>query len=78
MHYFNVYAAELEMKERQREIERKAATAWMFEPPHDASPRQGRRVLRAIGALLIAAGQRLRGPELLPSPTRAEDLPSQA
>jgi hypothetical protein len=78
MHHINVYAAELEMKDQMRKLEQKAATAWMFEPPHDARPRQGRRVLQAVGALLIAAGQRLRGPELLPPPARAEDLPSQA
>jgi hypothetical protein len=75
---FDFYTAELLIRERQRELERKAATAWMFEQPRDAGPGAGRRLLQTVGDLLIAVGQRLRGPETSQSPGRIDDVALQA
>ena len=73
--WFNAYAEELLIRERQHELERKAATAWMFERPRDAGPQWGRRLLRTTGDLLIAVGQSLRGQETISRPIRDENAP---
>jgi hypothetical protein len=74
----NWYCIELEVRQRQREIERKAATAWMFERSADGGPGTGRRLLGTVGDFLIAVGQRLRGPEVSQPPARIEDAALQA